>query len=140
MASEAIASAATAIVQISDCSGNAVTRSRYIRASPATFVAAPMKAVTEVGAPWYTSGVHMWNGAAETLKPSPARIIAIPVTKSGSSAPVASWIAENPSSPVAPYTSAQPKSRIPEPKLPTMRYLRPASSDCRRWVSSAQRT
>ena len=97
MARDAIASTATAIVQISDCSGNDVTRSRYIRASPATFVAAPMKAVTEVGAPWYTSGVHWWNGAAETLKPRPARIIAIPVTKSGSSAPVASWIAENPS-------------------------------------------
>ena len=30
-----------------------------------------MNAVTGVGAPWYTSGVHMWNGAAATLKPSP---------------------------------------------------------------------
>ena len=26
-----------------------------------------MKPVTGVGAPWYTSGVHMWNGAADTL-------------------------------------------------------------------------
>ena len=30
-----------------------------------------MNAVTGVGAPWYTSGVHMWNGTAATLKPSP---------------------------------------------------------------------
>ncbi len=30
-----------------------------------------MNAVTGVGAPWYTSGVHMWNGAAATLKPRP---------------------------------------------------------------------
>ena len=61
-----------------------------------------MKDVTVVGAPWYTSGVHMWNGAAETLNASPARIIAMPVAKSGSSAPVASRIAAKPSSPVAP--------------------------------------
>jgi hypothetical protein len=44
----------------------------------------------------------MWNGAAETLNASPARIIAMPVTNSGSSAPVASRIAEKPSSPVEP--------------------------------------
>ena len=30
-----------------------------------------MNAVTGVGAPWYTSGVHMWNGTAATLKPRP---------------------------------------------------------------------
>ena len=34
IASEATASAATAIVQISDCSGNAVTRIRYMSAEP----------------------------------------------------------------------------------------------------------
>ena len=37
----------------------------------ATFVADAMNAVTGVGAPWYTSGVHMWNGTAATLKPRP---------------------------------------------------------------------
>ena len=102
IASEQTASTATATDQISACSGNAVTRIRSMSTRPAIFVAADMKAVTVVGAPWYTSGVHMWNGAAETLNASPARIIAIPVTKSGSSAPVASRIAVNPSSPVAP--------------------------------------
>ena len=27
--------------------------------------------MTGVGEPWYTSGVHMWNGAAETLNMNP---------------------------------------------------------------------
>ena len=40
-------------------------------ANAAAFVAEAMNAVTGVGAPWYTSGVHMWNGAAATLKPEP---------------------------------------------------------------------
>ena len=46
------------------------TRSRAPNA--ATFVPADMNAVTHVGAPWYASGVHMWNGTAATLKREPA--------------------------------------------------------------------
>ena len=38
----------------------------------ATFGAEAKNAVTGVGAPSYTSGVHIWNGTAETLKQSPA--------------------------------------------------------------------
>ena len=30
-----------------------------------------MKLVIGVGAPWYTSGVHWWNGATDALKASP---------------------------------------------------------------------
>ena len=37
-----------------------------------------MNAVTGVGEPWYTSGVHMWNGAAATLKPRPTSRNAMP--------------------------------------------------------------
>ena len=44
---------------------------RRSAANAATLVADAMNAVTGVGAPWYTSGVHMWNGTAATLKPSP---------------------------------------------------------------------
>ena len=66
-------------------------------------------------------------------------IIAMPATKIGSSAPVASRIAAKPSSPVAPYVSAEPKRRIADPRLPTTRYLRPASSDSFRCVSRATR-
>src|SRR5215213_7567265 len=83
-ASEAQASTATAIRQVSSWSGKAVVRTRMVTTTAAAFVAADMNAVTEVGAPWYTSGVHMWNGAAEALKPSPATIIASPATSSES--------------------------------------------------------
>ena len=30
-----------------------------------------MNAVIGLGAPWYTSGVHMWNGTAEILNAEP---------------------------------------------------------------------
>jgi hypothetical protein len=39
-----------------------------------------MKAVTEVGAPWYTSGVHAWNGAAPTLNRRPTATRPIPAS------------------------------------------------------------
>src|SRR5215213_279211 len=65
--------------------GKAVTSTRYVTASAAIFVADAMNAVTGVGAPWYASGVHMWNGAAETLKPRPVMIIASPTTSNASS-------------------------------------------------------
>ena len=46
---------------------NAPSSTRSIAPNAAAFVAPAMNAVTGVGAPWYTSGVHMWNGAAATL-------------------------------------------------------------------------
>jgi hypothetical protein len=65
-----------------------------------------MNAVTGVGAPSYTSGVHWWNGAADALKPRPAMIIARPATSRKSSerpcAAVACAICAKPSSPVEP--------------------------------------
>ena len=48
----------------------------------AAFTAADIKAVTGAGAPSYTSGVHMWNGTAETLKPKPMVKNAIPMVSS----------------------------------------------------------
>ena len=48
------------------------TSARTSSAIAATFGAAAKKAVTGVGDPSYTSGVHMWNGTAETLKAIPA--------------------------------------------------------------------
>src|SRR5439155_4233752 len=50
---------------------NAVSNTRMSAANAATFVAADMKAVTAVGAPWYASGAHMWNGTAATLNANP---------------------------------------------------------------------
>src|SRR5919109_3823954 len=60
--------------------GNAVRRTRTVSTNAATLVADDMNAVTVVGAPWYTSGVHMWKGAELDLKPRPATIIASPRT------------------------------------------------------------
>ena len=51
IASEATAITARAIVQSCCSCGNAVTRIRKVRKSAATFVAADMNAVTDVGAP-----------------------------------------------------------------------------------------
>ena len=59
-------------------SANEPTNTRRIAANAAAFVADAMNAVTGVGDPWYTSGVHMWNGAAATLKPSPTSRNAMP--------------------------------------------------------------
>src|SRR5512143_3282340 len=40
-------------------------------------------AVMVVGAPWYTSGAHMWNGTIATLKPKPATIMTIASRRTG---------------------------------------------------------
>ena len=57
---------------------------RSTAANAAAFVAAAMNAVTGVGAPWYTSGVHMWKGAAATLNPSPTSSRANPTNNTPS--------------------------------------------------------
>jgi hypothetical protein len=93
---------ASAHVQRCCSSGNAVSNNRKVTTSAAIFVAADMKAVTGVGAPWYASGVHMWKGAADVLKARPATIIARPRTSSSSLVFVASAICAKPSSPLAP--------------------------------------
>ena len=49
----------------------AVRSRRRRRAKPAALDTTAKKAVTGVGAPWYTSGAHMWNGAAAILKATP---------------------------------------------------------------------
>src|ERR1700685_3007251 len=53
--------------------GNATTAARTNMAIAATFTAEAKNAVTGVGAPWYTSGVHIWKGTADTLKQKPAQ-------------------------------------------------------------------
>src|SRR5215831_10951889 len=54
------------------CSGWSVERNtRTNAANAAAFTPVDMNAVTIVGAPSYASGVHMWNGTADTLKQKP---------------------------------------------------------------------
>src|SRR5438067_13778481 len=71
----------TASAQMTGCQStcelpNAEYATRRSAAKPAALAAAAMNPVTGVGEPWYTSGVHMWNGTAATLKPSPTASIA----------------------------------------------------------------
>jgi hypothetical protein len=58
--------------------GKAIMNTRSRAAKPAAFAPADMNAVTAVGAPWYTSGVHIWKGTAATLNPNPTRSKAAP--------------------------------------------------------------
>src|SRR6266568_3289215 len=54
------------------CIGSSVERNTRTNApNAAALTPVDMNAVTIVGAPSYASGVHMWNGTAETLKQKP---------------------------------------------------------------------
>ncbi len=48
---------------------------RSSTANAAALGAVDIKPTTGEGAPWYTSGVHTWNGAADTLNPRPMMIM-----------------------------------------------------------------
>ena len=54
---------------------------RSSAANPPTLAIAAIKPVAGVGAPWYTSGVHMWNGTAAILKPKPTSSRARPASR-----------------------------------------------------------
>ena len=56
-----------------------------MRNAPTAAVLVPvdMNAVTGVGAPWYTSGVHMWKGTAEALNPRATATSAMAAMSSG---------------------------------------------------------
>ena len=65
--------------------GKAIVNTRIRAANPAAFAPMDIKAVTGEGAPWYTSGVHMWKGTTATLKlkptsSNPAPIVTRPVS------------------------------------------------------------
>src|SRR4029453_19635394 len=53
---------------------SATTSTRMSAAKAAALDPVAMKEVIVVGAPWYTSGDHMWNGTAEILNPKPPRM------------------------------------------------------------------
>src|ERR1700712_4320942 len=65
----------------SDANDVPITRSSSDIA--ATLGAVAKNTVTGVGAPSYTSGVHIWNGTAETLNASPTSTNTMPTTKPG---------------------------------------------------------
>jgi hypothetical protein len=67
---------------------NVYVKTRTRAANAATLVATLMNVVTDVGAPWYTSGVQEWNGAADTLNANPMNSSSTPASSSGSTASV----------------------------------------------------
>src|SRR6478735_6825363 len=94
----------------------------------AIFGAEPMNNVIGVGAPWYTSGSHMWNGAAPNLKAMPATMNTRPVSsRPGDAEPIASRMPIRSSVPVAPYISDMPYSSMPEASEPRTKYFIAAS-------------
>src|ERR1700736_5690352 len=60
--------------------GSATYRMRSIAPNAAILVAEAMKPVIGVGAPWYTSGIHEWNGTAPTLNSNPTVRSATPTS------------------------------------------------------------
>src|SRR4051794_21952599 len=106
------ASAQMTGVQSTRYRSKVIVKTRISAANAATFDADAMNAVIGVGAPWYTSGVHTWNGAADTLNPRPTRRRAKPASSSPFDSSTFcernALIDDRFVEPVAPYTSAMP--------------------------------
>src|ERR1039458_491075 len=71
MVIEASAETQTRGSQAAPMGSKAVMKMRRKMAKAAALGPVERNAVTGVGAPWYTSGAQIWNGAADTLNPSP---------------------------------------------------------------------
>ena len=108
---EAIANKASICCQ-SKARGNMPSTKRRIRIANAANLGAPaIIRVTAVGAPSYTSGTHMWKGAAPNLKARPATTNTTPKASTRwSMVSVVSWLATTATSsePVAPYNIESP--------------------------------
>ncbi len=90
--------------------GNASMSTRTREANAAALTPVAMNPATGVGEPSYTSGAHMWNGTAATLKPKPISRRPRPsAAMSGSGLPEScAPMRLRLVVPVAPYTSAMP--------------------------------
>src|SRR5579863_2620875 len=105
-----------------------VTKIRSSSANVAAFGPAENSAVTGVGEPSYTSGVHTWKGAAATLNPNPTRISTNPMRRRllvGSARATCTRLVE----PVAPYTNAMPYRKNAVANEPSRKYFTAASVD-----------
>src|SRR3978361_1944284 len=126
---DAIATITTRICHAPTSEENDVPITRSSSDIAATFGAVAKNTVTGVGAPSYTSGVHMWNGTADTLNANPTSTNTIPTTNPGvalfgctssSCNDVRSMVPENP------YTREIPYSSRPEARPLRTKYFRPA--------------
>src|SRR5690348_4152973 len=102
-------------------------------AKAASLGAELMNATTGVGAPSYTSGIHMWNGAAPNLKPMPITRNTRPKRSRLGWLVVdaALWMVLSDNEPVAPYSMDMPYSNRPEASALNTKYLIAASEDTR---------
>ena len=112
------------------CEPNASSTMRMVNAIAATLSALAKNAVTGVGAPSYTSGVHMWNGAALILKARPERMKTMPKIKPrptslSMAAPIAAKLVD----PAKPYTKDAPNKSMPLASAPRTKYFSPASAE-----------
>ena len=76
-----------------------------MNAKAASFGAVPIRSVIGVGAPWYTSGTHMWYGTTPSLNAMPETTKTSPNTSSvrlPCPPSVASAMRSRSSAPVAP--------------------------------------
>src|SRR3954468_4459876 len=104
-----------------------------------------MKATTGVGDPWYTSGVHEWNGTGAILNPKPTSSNPKPARSNGGVPAVSRLGTTSPGAgptegvkptmcarfvePVEPYTRAMPYRKNADENAPRMKYFMPASCD-----------
>src|SRR3981081_109436 len=108
--------------------GNAPLKMRRMTAKPAAFEPTEKNAVAGVAAPWYTSGVQSWNGAAAILKPSPATSIVTLSSAAGDGAPVSTReMSTSVVAPLTPYSKAMPYSRMAVDMALSRKNLMPAS-------------
>ena len=98
---------------------------RSSTANAAALGAVDISPTTGDGAPSYTSGVHTWNGAADTLNPRPIRIMPSPTTRKQrrralrKAAAMAAMLVE----PVAPKISAMPYRKNAVANDPSRKYF-----------------
>ena len=115
----------------SSANGNMPSTSKRMKMpNAASLGAPPINSVTAVGAPWYTSGIHMWNGTTPSLKASPATMNTRPNTSTWCLIwPLAMACATSftSSEPVAPYNIDMPYNRKPEAMAPSTKYFIAAS-------------
>ena len=86
-----MASSASICCQSGASAGSALMSSRTAMAKAAIFGPELMINVTGVGAPWYTSGIHMWKGTTPSLKASPETTNTRPKTRNVRSEALAAW-------------------------------------------------
>src|SRR5919199_2414497 len=92
--------------------GRAALKMRRMTAKPAALEPTEKNAVAGVAAPWYTSGVQSWNGAAAILKPSPATSMVMLSRAAGVGFPVRTReMSARVVAPEAPYSRAMPYSK-----------------------------